>query len=168
MIVNNDSFEGLTEEDLMEFIRAFCDTLNIGYNEIIQKNKGKTYISDRRMILGYLLNVRVGLSLEFSGKLISRDHSSISHYKKAIPNLLDTDLVLRGVYEKAVSLLDSFINIEKRERSLTNQLMESNRKLREKLLDRSHEISVLNGKMNKLIDEVKSYKIRELLGSECQ
>lgn len=69
--------------------KKLLETCGISYTELMQRSRGNEYVATCRQVIGELLLRYTKLSITDIGKLVNRDHSTITHYKSVIQNWKD-------------------------------------------------------------------------------
>ena len=69
-------------ENKIDMLFAVTEAVSGATKDDILSKKRKQYISIARNIVGYILHNELGLTVMDSGKIIGRDHSTITYYSK--------------------------------------------------------------------------------------
>lgn len=72
------------------YIKAVCNVYDVNFEDLVSKMRERILVEPRQ-VLGVLLYVGGGYSLNAAGEIIGRDHSTILYYKKTVKNLYSTD-----------------------------------------------------------------------------
>lgn len=118
-------------------------------------------IAFHRVVLGTALFEQMKASYTNVGKAMNRHHSTIIHYVKSYHELKDMYPEYVRAYEKVSSIIKEFKKGDKDTRNMTEMLMNSNKRLRSKVLSQQWEIRELVSKIKEL--ETKTEKINEIV-----
>jgi hypothetical protein len=111
--------------------------------EMIRSNSRKRDLVIPRAIVGYILHIHIGITLQKSGEIINRDHSSISFYKRK-----HTTNMLYAPYEELY--LDLYSELEEHLFSGRVSYLE------EKISMFKEDVRILKRKKKELIKEINS------------
>lgn len=78
-------FNGYTPEDVLS---TCASVFQCSVEEIKGKIRKEHIVKARRMV-AYVLHVKLGLTLKFSGDFINKDHSTVLHSSNKVTNLLE-------------------------------------------------------------------------------
>ncbi len=67
-----------------------CKFYDITVEELLSKSRLMNVV-EARSVLAYILHIKFGLSTTETGKLINRDHSTVTHFKKKIQGYIQFD-----------------------------------------------------------------------------
>tara|TARA_R110001632_G_scaffold53190_1_gene131243 strand:+ start:659 stop:1099 length:441 start_codon:yes stop_codon:yes gene_type:complete len=132
------------------FIADYCTKANTTLEELKSKTR-KRDVVEKRMIIAYVLRVKVGLTLIHTGNCLNKDHATVIHYIKTTERFLDVYPHIKRLYNSAVDSYNEFkekLNIsynmpptrDEKETKLVDILLEKNEKLQTKIIKLEQEI----------------------------
>jgi len=77
-----------------EVTEIICQYYRIGKRSLLGDSRTRT-LARPRQVLMYLLRTHLGLSLEETGRLVGRDHTTVMHAVEKITQLVTTDVQIR-------------------------------------------------------------------------
>ena len=92
-------------ENKIDMLFAVTEAVSGATKDDILSKKREQYISVARNIVGYILHNELGLTVMESGKIIGRDHSTITYYSKVFD---DNYNFFRDFREKYVMISETF------------------------------------------------------------
>lgn len=144
-----------------DYIQKFFSVLDVSEEDIKSKERTRD-LSDKRMILGYILNNFFEMTTTSTGKVINRDHSTIVHYCKVLPDIVSTDINFSKMYSRAKIIAYAYLENYNKEKGLIETLMNSNSTLRKILSSKDKELSAITKEMKELKKELTSKSIQLL------
>lgn len=142
---------------LQEYIQQFCKIMDTSWNAIISKDRSRN-IADKRMILGYIINNIFELTLSDTGRLLCRNHATIMHYNKILPDIVQQDKLFASLYNQAKVLAYAYDEDHEYDKKLVDMLLTNNHKLRKIIQRKDEELKLLYNENRKLRADINSIK----------
>lgn len=117
------------KEKWEDVVRAICQVYSITPDDIYAKNRNQ-HIVYARHTFNYICRTRLRMQLEWIGRIINRDHTTVIHSVRQTQDLIEYDRQFASTYKQVIELLDSYSNeesivvdshIERRERCVAHE-----------------------------------------------